>query len=50
MSVCMNSQISVCEDAIAFVIVGGGEKARNKHLSRGKMLPRDRVNSLLDPG
>ncbi|WP_041631513.1 carboxyl transferase domain-containing protein [Corynebacterium terpenotabidum] len=29
---------------------GGGEKARARHLSRGKMLPRDRVNALLDPG
>ncbi|WP_417288251.1 carboxyl transferase domain-containing protein [Corynebacterium variabile] len=29
---------------------GGGDKARERHLSRGKMLPRDRVNSLLDPG
>ncbi|MCA1335315.1 carboxyl transferase domain-containing protein [Pseudooceanicola marinus] len=29
---------------------GGGEKARARHLSRGKMLPRDRVAGLLDPG
>ncbi|MFC3678223.1 carboxyl transferase domain-containing protein [Ferrovibrio xuzhouensis] len=29
---------------------GGGDKAREKHLSRGKMLPRDRVRTLLDPG
>jgi len=29
---------------------GGGEKARARHLSRGKMLPRDRVDALLDPG
>ncbi len=29
---------------------GGGDKAREKHLSRGKLLPRDRVRSLLDPG
>lgn len=29
---------------------GGGEKARDKHLSRGKLLPRDRVRNLLDPG
>jgi len=32
------------------VIPGGGEKARQLHLSRKKMLPRDRVNNLLDPG
>ncbi|OQE15730.1 hypothetical protein PENSTE_c027G10228 [Penicillium steckii] len=29
---------------------GGSEKAREKHLSRGKMLPRDRVSALIDPG
>ena len=29
---------------------GGGEEARRKHLSRGKLLPRDRVQCLLDPG
>ena len=35
---------------IARVALGGGEKAREKHLSRGKLLPRDRVHGLLDPG
>ena len=29
---------------------GGGEKARTRHVSRGKMLPRERVAGLLDPG
>ncbi len=29
---------------------GGSERAREKHLSRGKLLPRDRVERLLDPG
>ena len=29
---------------------GGGEKARTRHLARGKLLPRDRVRALLDPG
>ncbi|MDE1150698.1 MAG: carboxyl transferase domain-containing protein [Azospirillaceae bacterium] len=29
---------------------GGGEKARVRHLARGKLLPRDRVRHLLDPG
>ncbi|MDQ2897025.1 MAG: methylcrotonoyl-CoA carboxylase [Actinomycetota bacterium] len=32
------------------VIAGGGERARERHLSRGKLLPRDRVDRLLDPG
>ncbi len=29
---------------------GGGEAARQKHMARGKLLPRERVNQLLDPG
>jgi 3-methylcrotonyl-CoA carboxylase beta subunit len=29
---------------------GGSEKARAKHVGRGKMLPRDRVAALVDPG
>ncbi|TDK43057.1 carboxyl transferase domain-containing protein [Antarcticimicrobium luteum] len=29
---------------------GGGEKSRARHVSRGKMLPRERVANLLDPG
>jgi 3-methylcrotonyl-CoA carboxylase beta subunit len=30
--------------------LGGGESARVKHTARGKLLPRDRVAQLLDPG
>ena len=29
---------------------GGGEKARERHTSRGKLLPRERVDRLCDPG
>ncbi|TAN08312.1 MAG: methylcrotonoyl-CoA carboxylase [Rhodanobacteraceae bacterium] len=29
---------------------GGGEKARARHVARGKLLPRERVRALLDPG
>jgi len=29
---------------------GGSEKHRERHVSRGKLLPRDRVERLLDPG
>jgi 3-methylcrotonyl-CoA carboxylase beta subunit len=29
---------------------GGPERARDRHTSRGKLLPRDRVDQLLDPG
>ncbi|MCX4719551.1 carboxyl transferase domain-containing protein [Streptomyces virginiae] len=30
--------------------LGGGEKARARHTARGKLLPRERVDTLLDPG
>ncbi|KAL2868520.1 putative 3-methylcrotonyl-CoA carboxylase, beta subunit (MccB) [Aspergillus lucknowensis] len=29
---------------------GGPQKAKDKHIARGKMLPRDRVTALIDPG
>ena len=29
---------------------GGGDKARDKHTDRGKLLPRERIRALLDPG
>jgi len=34
----------------AQIAQGGGEAARAKHLARGKLLPRERVRLLLDPG
>ncbi|QTN35871.1 carboxyl transferase domain-containing protein [Cognatishimia activa] len=37
-------------DVAAAAALGGGEKSRQRHLSRGKMLPRERVANLLDPG
>ncbi|TNY03340.1 carboxyl transferase domain-containing protein, partial [Escherichia coli] len=35
---------------LAQIALGGGEAARAKHTARGKLLPRDRVEMLLDPG
>ncbi|MFO0412713.1 MAG: methylcrotonoyl-CoA carboxylase, partial [bacterium] len=29
---------------------GGSDASRDRHVSRGKLLPRDRVERLLDPG
>ena len=37
-------------DDIKTAGVGGSERARERHLSRGKLLPRDRLRRLLDPG
>ena len=35
---------------LAQIAQGGGDGPRAKHLARGKLLPRDRVEMLLDPG
>ncbi len=34
----------------ALIAGGGGEKARARHTGRGKMLPRERIAALIDPG
>jgi len=38
------------KEKVAIVEQGGDKAARDKHLARGKMLPRERVQTLLDPG
>jgi 3-methylcrotonyl-CoA carboxylase beta subunit len=35
---------------LAAAALGGSERARTRHVDRGKLLPRDRVDGLLDPG
>ena len=37
-------------DRLAAARLGGPERARTRHVERGKLLPRDRVDTLLDPG
>ena len=34
---------------LAVIALGGGDAARAKHVARGKLLPRERVEMLLDP-
>ncbi|MEJ5030586.1 carboxyl transferase domain-containing protein [Comamonas sp. MYb69] len=46
----MRSIVEELRAQSAKVAQGGGEAARAKHLGRGKLLPRDRVQMLLDPG
>jgi 3-methylcrotonyl-CoA carboxylase beta subunit len=56
----MASPRTHCDDHLALVdqlraklaaaALGGPERARERHVSRGKLLPRDRVDGLLDPG
>ncbi|MCU0729113.1 MAG: methylcrotonoyl-CoA carboxylase [Sphingopyxis sp.] len=35
---------------VAEAALGGNEKSRERHVARGKLLPRERVERLLDPG
>jgi len=46
----MQSLVSDLREKVAFVCKGGDQTARDKHTARGKMLPRERVALLLDPG
>jgi 3-methylcrotonyl-CoA carboxylase beta subunit len=45
----MLEAIRVVEEATMQAAGGGGTAARERHVSRGKMLPRDRVTGLIDP-
>lgn len=46
----MQQQIDDLNKQLAIAIKGGSESSRQRHVSRGKLLPRDRVEKLLDPG
>src|SRR5689334_5232363 len=46
----MQAEVDDLARLVAQIRVGGGEAARKRHLGRGKLLPRDRVRTLLDPG
>ena len=43
-------KVAELRERVAQVKLGGGERARRRHLSRGKLLPRERVRALIDPG
>jgi 3-methylcrotonyl-CoA carboxylase beta subunit len=42
--------LAVVREAAELAAAGGGARSRERHVSRGKMLPRERVANLLDPG
>jgi 3-methylcrotonyl-CoA carboxylase beta subunit len=46
----MQSMVDDLQTQLAAVAQGGGEQARARHTARGKLLPRERVLRLLDPG
>ena len=46
----MRSLVEDLRGKVAKITVGGDEAARQKHVARGKLLPRERVRTLLDHG
>ena len=46
----MRALVDDLHGEVARVELGGGEVAVARHLSRGKLLPRERIHGLLDPG
>jgi 3-methylcrotonyl-CoA carboxylase beta subunit len=46
----MSALVGRLRERAAIVKLGGHDRAREKHLARGKLLPRDRVRKLLDIG
>ena len=46
----MEAMVADLRAQLAIAAAGGGESARARHLARGKLLPRDRIDHLLDPG
>ncbi|WP_350335308.1 carboxyl transferase domain-containing protein [Coralliovum pocilloporae] len=46
----MQDAMAEVEGAVGSALAGGGDAARARHEARGKILPRERVSRLLDPG
>ncbi|XP_029670635.1 methylcrotonoyl-CoA carboxylase beta chain, mitochondrial-like [Formica exsecta] len=44
----MKILIDQLKNTVEKIVEGGGQKARDKHVNRGKLLPRERINTLLD--
>lgn len=46
----MQELVDDLREKISKIELGGGDKARERHTSRGKLLPRERIDALLDAG
>src|SRR3954453_2307426 len=46
----MRALVADLREKSAAIALGGDEASRNRHLSRGKLLARERIRLLLDPG
>ena len=45
----MQAQVDDLRQLVDRIRQGGGHRAQERHTSRGKLLPRERLNALLDP-
>jgi len=46
----MQAQVDDLRAVVDQIRQGGGPRAQERHTSRGKLLPRERLNAVLDPG
>src|SRR5688572_6141573 len=46
----MATLVADLDRLLATINEGGGAEARKRHMARGKLLPRERIQRLLDPG
>ena len=46
----MQALVDDLREKVAKIALGGSERSRERHIGRGKLLPRERVERLLDPG
>ncbi|HET8711174.1 MAG TPA: carboxyl transferase domain-containing protein, partial [Spongiibacteraceae bacterium] len=46
----MKALVDDLRDKLETIKLGGGQAYQDRHKSRGKLLPRERINALLDPG
>ena len=46
----MQSLINDLREKAEHIAIGGNKNAREKHISRGKLLVRERINTLIDAG
>lgn len=46
----LQAHVDTVAEVAGKILTGGTERARKRHIARGKLLPRDRINTLIDPG
>lgn len=46
----MRTSVDDLRDKVKQITLGGGEQKQQRHKDRGKLLPRERIDALLDPG